>query len=321
MMDLRGQQGFIDTTNPETRAYVWERAKRNYFDKGVRLFWLDEAEPEYEVYDFDNYRYHMGSCLEVGNLYPMMYAKGFYDGMRASGMENVVNLVRCAWAGSQRYGALVWSGDIASTFKSLRFQLTAGLNMGLAGIPWWTTDIGGFHGGNAEDPEFRELFARWFEWGAFCPVMRLHGYRLPRQPQFGTTGGCECRSGAPNEVWSFGEEVYEICKKYLFIRESIRDEVRGAMHEAHETGAPVMRPMFFEFPGDEVSWTLEDQYMLGGNLLVAPVMQLGQRTRRVYLPESLWKPIEGGEVIPGGRWIDADAPLDRIPVFVRTKET
>ena len=321
MMDLRGQQGFIDPTNPETRAYVWERAKRNYFDKGVRLFWLDEAEPEYEAYDFDNYRYHMGSCLEVGNIYPMMYAKGFYDGMRASGMENVVNLVRCAWAGSQRYGALIWSGDIASTFQSLRMQLTAGLNMGMAGIPWWTTDIGGFHGGNGADPEFRELFARWFEWGAFCPVMRLHGFRLPRQPQFGTTGGCECRSGAPNEVWSFGEEIYEICKKFLLLRESIRDEVRLAMRQAHETGAPVMRPMFFEFPGDEACWTIEDQYMLGENLLVAPVMQMGQRTRSVYLPEGPWQPIEGGAIIPGGRWIDADAPLDRMPVYRRIKET
>ncbi len=317
MMDLRGQQGFIDTTNPETQSYVWERVKSNYYDKGVKLFWLDEAEPEYEVYDFDNYRYHMGSCLEVGNIYPMMYAKGFYDGMRASGMENVVNLVRCAWAGSQRYGALVWSGDIASTFESLRFQLSAGLGMGMAGIPWWTTDIGGFHGGNGEDPEFRELFARWFEWGAFCPVMRLHGFRLPRQPQYGTTGGCECRSGAPNEVWSFGEEVYEICKKYLSIRESIREKVRTAMLQAHETGAPVMRPMFFEFPGDETCWNIEDEYMLGGSLLVAPVMRAGQHSRPVYLPEGLWKPLEGGADVQGGRWIEADAPLDRIPVYVR----
>ncbi len=318
MMDLRGQQGFFDATNPEAQAYVWARAKRNYFDKGVKLFWLDEAEPEYEVYDFDNFRYHLGSCLEVGNLYPMLYAKGFYDGMRAAGVSNVVNLVRCAWAGSQRYGALVWSGDIASTFESLRCQLAAGLNMGLAGIPWWTTDIGGFHGGRGDDPAFRELFARWFEWGAFCPVMRLHGFRLPRQPQYGTTGGCECRSGAPNEVWSFGEEVYEICKKHLTLRESLRDRLRDAMRDAHENGSPVMRTMFYEFPDDETCWTLEDQYMLGRDLLVAPVMRAGQRSRSVYLPEGLWKPLEGGNAIPGGRFIEADAPLDRIPVYIKS---
>lgn len=318
MMDLRGQQGFFDATNPEAQAYVWARAKRNYFDKGVKLFWLDEAEPEYEVYDFDNFRYHLGSCLEVGNLYPMLYAKGFYDGMRAAGVSNVVNLVRCAWAGSQRYGALVWSGDIASTFESLRCQLAAGLNMGLAGIPWWTTDIGGFHGGRGDDPAFRELFARWFEWGAFCPVMRLHGFRLPRQPQYGTTGGCECRSGAPNEVWSFGEEVYEICKKHLTLRESLRDRLRDAMRDAHENGSPVMRTMFYEFPDDETCWTLEDQYMLGRDLLVAPVMRAGQRSRSVYLPEGLWKSLEGGNAIPGGRFIEADAPLDRIPVYIKS---
>lgn len=135
----------------------------------MRLFWLDEAEPEYTVYDFDNYRYSLGSNLQVGNLYPVMYAKAFFDGMRAEGQERIVNLLRCAWAGSQRYGALVWSGDIASSFQSFRNQLAAGLNMGMAGIPWWTTDIGGFHGGNPNDPAFRELFARWFAWGCFAP--------------------------------------------------------------------------------------------------------------------------------------------------------
>lgn len=137
-----------------------------------------------------------------------------------------MNLLRCAWAGSLKYGALVWSGDIASSFDSMRNQLAAGLNMGIAGIPWWTTDIGGFHGGDPNDPAFRELFVRWFQWGTFCPVMRLHGDREPRQPQFGTTGGASCCSGAANEVWSYGEEVYEICRKYMNIREQMRSYTR-----------------------------------------------------------------------------------------------
>ncbi len=171
------------------REYVWGKAKKNYYDKGIRVFWLDEAEPEYSVYDFDIYRYYRGTNLQVGNLYPVEYARAFYEGMEQEGQGQIVNLLRCAWAGSQKYGALVWSGDIASSFESMRNQLAAGLNMGLAGIPWWTTDIGGFHGGNPEDPAFRELFARWFAWGAFCPVMRLHGDREPRQPQQGTTRG------------------------------------------------------------------------------------------------------------------------------------
>ena len=101
--------------------------------------------------------------------------------MKAEGQENIINLLRCAWAGSQKYGALVWSGDIKSSFPSMKNQVAAGLNMGIAGIPWWTTDIGGFFGANINDPEFHELLVRWFEYGCFCPVMRLHGYRWPLQ--------------------------------------------------------------------------------------------------------------------------------------------
>ena len=189
----------FDATNPEARGYVWAKVKEHYYDAGVRLFWLDEAEPEYNIYDFDNYRYYSGPCLQTGNIYPSCYSQAFYDGMKAAGQTNIVNLVRCAWAGSQKYGALVWSGDIPSTFGSMKNQLAAGLNMGIAGIPWWTTDIGGFYGGDPTNPEFQELFIRWFQWGAFCPVMRLHGDREPRQPQYGTTGGYFCASGASNE--------------------------------------------------------------------------------------------------------------------------
>ena len=168
--DFLGNTVYFDSTNPGAREFVWEKAKKNYYDKGVRIFWLDEAEPEYNVYDFENYRYHLGSNAQVGNIYPLMFSKAFYDGMTEEGQENVVNLVRCAWAGSQRYGALVWSGDIDSSFESLKNQFTIGLNMGLAGIPWWTTDIGGFHGGDPDDEDFRECIIRWFQYGAFCPV-------------------------------------------------------------------------------------------------------------------------------------------------------
>lgn len=225
-LDFEGATIHYDATNPAAREYVWEKAKKNYYDKGIKVFWLDEAEPEYTAYDFDNYRYYRGTDLEIGNIYPVEYAKTFYEGMQSEGQENIVNLLRCAWAGSQKYGALVWSGDIASSFESMRNQLAAGLNMGLAGIPWWTTDIGGFHGGDPNDPDFRELFVRWFQWGTFCPVMRLHGDREPKQPQLGTTGGATCLSGADNEVWSYGEEVYEICKKYMKLRERLRSYTR-----------------------------------------------------------------------------------------------
>lgn len=307
-----------DTTNPEACKYVWGKIKQNYYDKGVRIFWLDEAEPEYHVYDFENYRYHLGPNVQIGNIYPVMYAKNFFDGMTAEGQENIVNLLRCAWAGSQKYGALVWSGDIQSTFDSLQKQFAAGLNMGIAGIPWWTTDIGGFFGANIYDKEFHEVFVRWFEYGAFCPVMRLHGYRMPYQPQFGTTGGAECVSGAPNEIWSYGDEVYEICKEYIQIRENMRGYTRSLMAEAHEKGTPVMRPMFYDFPEDQACWDNESQYMFGPNVLVAPVMERGQKTKEVYLPAGAkWTSIWTGECYDGGQTITVETPLDKLPVFTK----
>ena len=315
-MDFEGYTVYVDATNPEARKYLWNKAKKNYYDYGIKTFWLDEAEPEYAVYDFDNFRYYLGKNLEVGNLYPVAYARTFYEGQEAQGQENIVNLLRCAWAGSQKYGALVWSGDIASSFQSMRNQLAAGLNMGIAGIPWWTTDIGGFHGGNPNDPAFRELFARWFAWGAFCPVMRLHGDREPRQPQVGTTGGATCRSGAPNEVWCYGDRVYEICKKYLNLREELRPYTRKTMAQAHEKGTPVMRTMFYAFPQDKTCWQVEDQYMFGDDYLVAPVLYPGVTTRRVYLPEGCrWQDLESGQVHEGGRFVEVPAPLEVIPVF------
>lgn len=318
--EFMGSTVFFDATNPDARAYVWNKAKENYHDKGVRLFWLDEAEPEYSAYDFDNYRCHLGSNLQVANLYPVCYAKTFYDGMLAAGQKGVVNLLRCAWAGSQKYGALVWSGDIASSFESMRNQLVAGLNMGISGIPWWTTDIGGFHGGDPGDEKFRELFVRWFQWAAFCPVMRLHGDRMPRQAQFGTSGGAACCSGAPNEVWSYGERVYEICVKYLRVRESLREYTRALMKEAHENGTPLMRPLFYEFPDDPLCGEIEDQYCYGSRYLVAPVLYAGEKRRRVYLPRGCeWTRMEGGGTFSGGRWVEAECPLETMPVFVRTE--
>ena len=319
-MEFCGMESFTDVTNPEARDFIWQAARKNYLDKGVALFWLDEAEPEYTVPDFDNYRYYDGQALECANEYPACYARAFYEGMKEAGIENPINLIRCAWAGSQRFGALVWSGDVPSTFTYLRNQFAAGLNMGMAGIPWWTTDIGGFHGGNPNDPAFRELFARWFAWGCFCPVMRLHGDREPHdQPPMSDHGGGMCASGADNEVWSYGEEVYAICKKYLTLREKLRPYVRQLMQRTHETGEPIMRPMFFDFPEDDICWRLERQYMFGPDYLVVPVLEAGLRKVNAYLPKGRWQNIDTQEVFQGESWVEMDAPLDIIPVLKREK--
>jgi alpha-D-xyloside xylohydrolase len=317
-MSYFGDSLFADVSNPEAREYMWDKVQENYYEKGIKTFWLDVAEPEFLPYDFDHYRWHLGPYIQAGNCYPAMYAKAIFDGMKANGESEIVSLTRCAWAGSQRYGTLLWSGDIRSTFESLRMQLPAGLNAGLAGIPWWTTDIGGFDGGDPEDPKFRELFARWFAFGAFSPIMRLHGTRLPLQPQAGTTGGAECRSGAPNEVWSYGGEVYEICKKYLAMREKMRPYIMDCMKLAHKKGTPVIRPLFYDAPQDSAAWDVEDQYMFGPDVLVAPVMETAARSRSVYLPAGAqWRDVWSGNRFDGGQTVEVAAPLDVIPLFLK----
>ncbi len=309
---------FADWTNPEARRFLWDIVKRNYFDLGIKIFWLDEAEPEYAVYDYDNYRYHQGSNLEVGNIYPQAYARAFFEGQREAGQKDVVNLLRCAWSGSQRFGALVWSGDIHSTWTDLRRQLVAGLHMGMAGIPWFTTDIGGFYGGDGSDPAFRELLVRWFEFGAFCPVMRMHGFREPYEDVAGGDGTGKCRSGASNEIWSFGSEVEEILTRYVTVRESLRPYLRGTMDDVRDHGGPVMRPLFYGFPGDHDAWDTSDEFLLGSDLLVAPILEPGARRRRVYLPAGAsWRNLADGMRYEGGTSVEVDAPLEIIPVFAR----
>lgn len=310
---------FFDATNPRAQKYVWKKIKQNYYDKGIRVFWLDEAEPEYGTYEFRNYRYHLGSNQQIGNIYPQQYARLFFEGMQSEGQSDPVNLIRCAWAGSQRYGALVWSGDIMSRWEDFRRQICAGLSMGIAGIPWWTTDIGGFHAGNPKDEAFRELFIRWFQWAAFCPVMRLHGDRQPSEPVFRADGTRVLNSGADNEVWSYGDEAYPILVKYMQLRESMRPYVRRLMNEAHTDGLPLMRAMFYEFPEDPECAVIRDQYMFGDTYLVAPVLEAGARSRKVYLPAGVWKNTDTGEMISGPVTVDADAPLETMPVFMKVE--
>ena len=317
-MIFHGNNLFLDATNPRTRKYVWEKLKKNYADMGIRTFWLDEAEPEFGTYDFDLYTSSAGPMARTGNIYPREFARLVYEGQQEMGQRDVVNLIRCAWAGSQRYGALVWSGDIMSTYEDFRRQICAGLHMGICGIPWWTTDIGGFHGGNIEDSGFRELLVRWFQFGTFCPVMRLHGSRQPHQPIVNRAGEERECTGADNEIWSFGEEAYPILVKFIGIRERMRDYTREVMRQAHEKGSPVMRTLFYEFPEDKECWDITDAYLYGPDILVAPVCHEGAEGRRVYLPQGAsWTHAGTGEVYEGGVWLDVEAPLETVPLFLR----
>jgi len=317
-MGFEGPSLFLDPTNPDTRQWLWETCRKNYYDLGTRLFWLDEAEPEYGRYDFDNYRYFAGPGAQVANIYPQHFARAFFDGMSAAGETQVVNLLRCAWAGSQRYGALVWSGDIACTWESFRRQIVAAVHMGAAGIPWFTTDIGGFFGGDIREPSFQELLVRWFQFGVFCPVLRMHGDRAPQQPVTAADGSRRMPTGAGNELWSYGDDVYAVLKGYLALREALRPYIRTLMQAAHENGQPVIRGLFHEFPGEASSWSTTDEYLFGPDLLVAPVTQPGATSRSVRLPEGAdWTDLWTGRRLEGGCVAQVEAPLSVVPLFGR----
>ncbi|MDK2809233.1 MAG: alpha-D-xyloside xylohydrolase [Clostridiales bacterium] len=317
--DYQGDCVEIDPFNKKTRQYIWEVCKKNYYDLGIDAFWLDNAEPDYGVYDFENYRYSAGPALSVSNLYPQMYSRAFYEEMKKENRP-VVNLLRCAWAGSQKYGNVIWSGDVPSTFEAFADQLQCGLNMGLAGIPWWTTDIGGFMTDDVNDPDFRQLLIRWYQFAVYSAVFRMHGDRGPYNiPPLDDRdwGGGYLHTGQPNELWSYGEDNYKIMKRYYDIRIQMHAYIKKLYEEAHTNGSPLIRAMFYEFPEDEKCWELQDQYMFGDKYLVAPILELNQFKRVVYLPHGEWTLTSNGEHYMGGVTVSVDAPIDYMPVFER----
>ena len=312
VFNFYGWQSEIDVTNPATCDYVWRKLKENYIDNGVDALWFDEAEPEIHPEQFDNLLLHEGRGDEIGLIYPYYYSKLAYDGFKSIGVETPVTLTRCAYLGSQKFGSLVWSGDIPSTFESLSAQVKAGLNMAMCGIPWWNTDIGGFYGGDTQSDEFRELIVRWFQYGVFSPVMRLHGHRN----RHGKRSNLKEPSGDPNEIWSFGERNYVILKELVFLRERLRPYIEHHMEIASQKGYSVMRPMFFDFPDDEVCYTLGEQYMFGDDILFAPIVNKSQTKKKVYLPEGKWILTKNGKEYGAG-WHEILAEIHEFIAFVK----
>lgn len=319
---------YYDPTHPDARAFVFEQVRRGYHAQGIKGYWLDSCEPDLRPLQPEVLHLHLGTGLEVLNAYPMFHARAFHEGLQALGDTQALLLCRSAWAGSQRYGCLLWSGDIQSSFAAFRDQIRGGLNAGLSGIGWWTTDIGGFYGGNGSTAEFRELLVRWFQWAVFCPVLRLHGFRVPNdatpesltpdQPYGKNMSLVFTDTGGDNEVWSWGDAVYAILRDCLFMRERLRPYAMAQMRAYSETGMPPLRPLFLEFPDDPEAWSIEDQHLFGPSLLVAPVLEYRARTRWVYLPKGAnWTEVWTGRVHTGGQRIEVDAPLEQIPVFCR----
>lgn len=312
LFDFYGWQAQIDVSNPATREYVWSKLKENYADNGVDAFWFDVSESEIWPEHYDNLITSRGRGEMTALMYPYDYARLVYEGQKAMGRNDIVTLIRGAYLGSQKYAALVWSGDIPSTFESLQHQVNAALNVAMCGIPWWNTDIGGFYGGDTQSGYFRELIVRWFQFGLFCPVMRLHGNRL----RHGEKSDLPEPSGDPNEIWSFGERNFEILRNILRLRENLRPYIGQQMKTASEKGWPVIRPMFFTYPQDENCWKLNDQYLFGDDILFAPILQQGQIVRTVYVPDGEWVLTKDGKVYGKGTH-EIRADIDEFIALVR----
>ncbi|MER7273937.1 TIM-barrel domain-containing protein [Dactylosporangium sp. NPDC000244] len=303
---------YYDPSNPQARAYVWDQIRAGYYDLGIRGFWLDACEPELVAPDPAQWRYHAGPGVAVAGLYPHWNAQTLHDGLAGAGEPAALLLSRSAWAGSARYGVAIWSGDISASFEALRAQVPAGLNAGLSGMPWWSSDIGGFVTWVPNtDPQLRELIIRWFQFQVFTPLFRLHGHRRPDLEG-------EVLRGAPNELWSFGDEVLEAAAAMLRLREALRPYIGQHMAEATARGIPLMRPLFLDFPDDPVSWEVDDEFMFGPDILAAPVLDYRARARSVWLPGGVaWIDPWTGREYQGGQQVTIDVPLDRAGFFLR----
>lgn len=312
VFDFYGPQFEIDVTNPKTREFVWSKLQKNYIENGVDALWFDEAEPEIHPEHFDNLLLYEGRGDKVGLLYPYYYSKLAFDGFKSIGQEEIATLTRCAYLGSQKFASVVWSGDIPSTFESLSTQVKGGLNMAMCGIPWWNTDIGGFYGGDTTSEEYRELILRWFQFGVFSPIMRLHGNRN----RHGESSGLKESSGDPNEIWSFGEENFPILKELVLLRERLRPYIEEQFETSSTLGYPVMRPMFFEYPDDEICYSLDNQYFFGDDIIFAPIVNKGQTEKEVYIPDGEWI-LTKNKAILGKGWHKISAQKNEFIALVR----
>ncbi|MDJ1006355.1 MAG: glycoside hydrolase family 31 protein [Paracoccaceae bacterium] len=319
---------YYDAFNPEARDFHWERVRAGYVAQGFTNFWLDACEPELRPAHPENTRTALGNGAEMLSAYPLLHASRYAEGLKAAGAEDAVLLCRSTWAGGQRYPTILWSGDVWSTWEDFRAQIAAGLHAAMSGIGWWTTDIGGFYEGHPKDPGFRELLVRWFEFGVFSPICRLHGVRVPGGVPFSVEAG-EVDYGKPlfevftdtggdNEVWSYGPELLAIFTRLLDLRERLRPYLKGLFADYAATGIPPMRPLGFAFP-EAGAVSGQGAYMLGADLLVAPVVEPGARRRGVVLPAgSDWVHVWTGERRVAGP-TEADSDLGRPPVFCRAE--
>ena len=320
-MDYPSGVRVYDPYNPKARDIYWKYLKKGLFSLGIDGWWMDSTEPDHldiKPEDFDEKTY-LGSFRKVRNAFPLMTVGGVYKHMReATSDKRVFILTRSAFAGQQRYAANTWSGDTEASWKTLKDQISSGLNFSLTGIPYWNSDIGGFFiwefKDKLDDPEYRELYARWLQFATFTPMMRSHG------------------ADAPREIYQFGkkgEPVYDALEKYINLRYSLLPYIYSEAWQITNQQSSLMRALVMDFPNDEKVLDLNDQYMFGHSFLVAPVLKSMYTEdkkenfqqdgyRQVYLPKGTqWFDYWTGERFSGGQTIDKKAPIDILPLYVK----
>lgn len=316
--EMFGDAEILDFSNPMAREHLRKLLNKNYRSLGIKLFWADQAEPEMDKYHHSNYLLHFGNMERYGNKYPYYYLNAIQNDDLKSYNKGLPTLIRSAWFNSQKYGALAWSGDIESSFDSLKKQIQIAISMGMSGISWWTSDIGGFHSGDSTSQSFKELIIRWFQFSVFSPVLRMHGDRQPHTKRIGSTGGGIRTSGSSNEIWSFGEDVEKILIKFTRIRENLINYTYQLYQESNQYGYPIIRSLFFEFPNDYNCWKDKIAYMFGSDLIVFPITENKVKTIEVYLPEGTkWINVFDRKMYQGGNNYHIKVDLSTFPVFCR----
>ncbi|MDA3929438.1 MAG: DUF5110 domain-containing protein [Prolixibacteraceae bacterium] len=293
---------WLDYFNPATREEYWNTLKINMFDNGVDSWWMDAVEPENDALKGEQTYAGIGDFYRL--TYPLMVSQAVYEGQReTSSDKRVCILTRSAFSGQQRYGVINWSGDIGGTWDAYRRQIVAGLNFNLSGLPYWTTDIGGFfRPGMSQytDEKYHELLTRWFQWGALNPIFRMHGYMSETEP------------------WKYGETVEDNMRKMLNLRYRLLPYIYSEAWQVTKNGSTMMRPLVMDFREDTKAVDQAYEYMFGKSILVAPVTKLDVNELNVYLPESsAWYDFWTGTRFEGGQQLITDAPLDKIPMFVK----
>ena len=297
---------WIDFFNPEAANAYWKNFKERLLPLGIDAWWQDATEPEND--DLQGRKVNNGrwSGEQVRNVYPLLVNKTVYEGLKQAGKEPMI-LTRCGFAGIQRYGSAMWSGDVGNDWETFRRQITAGLGMQAAGIPWWTYDAGGFFRPQNQytDSAYIERMLRWIETAVYLPLMRVHGYMSNTEP------------------WNYGKEAQDIIAQCLQERYRLMPYIKRCAKAVSEEGSTIMRPLVFDFANDAEALNQKYEYMFGPALLISPVTEPGVDSWQTYLPknEGGWTDYRTGKHFDGGQYVTTRVTKAFIPVFVRAGYT